>query len=82
MFSSVTVAVMAVPNQPQKMLDMYWAVSPLSPLLIRSSSSTKVVSRLPLAPSGALMGIRPKILKSVNWTPTLLFVSGIKSAAT
>ena len=28
------------------------------------------------------MGRRPKILNKVNWTPTLLFVSGVKSAET
>ena len=57
-------------------------MAPLSPLLIRSSSSTKVVSSWPLALAGAVTGSRPKILNWVNWTPTLLLVSGIRSADT
>ena len=44
--------------------------TPLSPLLIRSSSSRYVVSRLPLALSGAVTGMRPKILNWVNCTLT------------
>lgn len=56
--------------------------TPLSPLLIRRSSSTKVVSKLPLALPGAFTGIRPRILNVVNCTATLLLFSGSRSAYT
>ena len=53
---------------------------PLSPLLMRKSSSTNVVSSWPLALSGALIESSQKILKNVNWTPTLLEVYVLRAA--
>lgn len=55
---------------------------PLSPLLIRISSSKNVVSRLPFAESGAVTGIKPKILNFLNWTLTSLAEAGVSSAST
>ena len=55
---------------------------PLSPRLTRSVSSTYVVSSVPLALSGAVIGMRPKMRNCVNLTATRDFVSGVRSAKT
>ena len=55
---------------------------PLSPRLMRKLSSTNVVSSQPRAESGAVTGMRFRILNCSNLTATRLLLSGVSEAVT